>query len=159
MSIRQLSKRDIRECLDILEQFGLSSVVAKVKRGVEVSLKKGSLIYLESKPLLVKKDSYIVPYIEVVPLSNVKRVYVDRGAVKPITNGADVMAPGIVKFDDFGEGDVVGVFLEGTNSVLAVGIALINSERLKDVKKGKVIKNLHYLSDVFWNYVKSSSSR
>lgn len=155
MVVRQLSKRDVRRYLDVLRSFGLENVIGKVRRGFEVILKSGIVIYLESEPVLVKIDDYILPFIGLAGKSSLKRVYVDRGAVKPITNGADIMAPGIVKYDVFREGELVSVCVEGLDTVIAVGIALVESNELDKMSKGKVIKNLHYLSDMFWNSVRS----
>jgi len=155
MAINQLSKKDIRKYLDILLKYGFSDVPSKIKRGYEVILKGGSLIYLESQAVLVKRNNYIIPFIGIAEKCNLKKVLVDRGAVKPITNGADIMAPGIVRYENFKNGDVVSVLLEDVGTIIAIGVALINSEKLKEMKKGKVIKNLHYLSDVFWSNAKT----
>jgi PUA domain protein len=88
-----------------------------------------------------------------------KHVTIDRGAVKFITNGADVMAPGIVEVDpDIKEGDVVWIRDEINRKPLAIGRALVDAEKMvekeKERRKGKVIKNLHYVGDKIWNLEK-----
>jgi PUA domain protein len=88
-----------------------------------------------------------------------KHVTIDMGAVKFITNGADVMAPGIVKVDpDIKEGDVVWIRDEINRKPLAIGRALVDAEKMveeeKERRKGKVIKNLHYVGDKIWNLEK-----
>ena len=153
MKIRQLSKRDVRRFISILEMFGIR-FSEKIKRGYTVDLKKGSLIFIGDKPALVKFDDIIVPFISLVSESGIKRVYVDEGAVKHIVNGADVMAPGITRFSRFSRGDIVAVLIDKYETPIAIGIALIDSQELVNIRRGKVIKNLHHLTDVFWNYVK-----
>jgi len=85
-------------------------------------------------------------------------VVVDMGAVGPILNGADVMAPGIVRYDEFGEGDVVYVADQERGRVFAVGVALVSSSELKGMRRGKVVKNLHYAGDRLWEILKSIGS-
>ena len=72
------------------------------------------------------------------------------GAVKFVCKGANIMRPGITKFSDFESGEIVCVVEESQNKFLAVGKAEISSKELEDAKKGEVIKNMHYISDEFW---------
>ena len=77
-------------------------------------------------------------------------VIVDMGAIKFVCKGANVMRPGITKFSDFEKGDIVCVIEESQHKFLAVGRAEIPSSKLAETNKGEVIKNMHYISDVFW---------
>ncbi len=84
-------------------------------------------------------------------------VVVDMGAVKFVTNGADVMAPGIVDADlNIEENDQVWVCDETYKKPLAIGIALISGEQMINEKKGKAIKVIHYVGDSIWNFVAKS---
>ena len=60
------------------------------------------------------------------------------------------MRPGITKFSDFEKGEIVCVIEESQHKFLAVGKAEITSKQLDETKKGEVIKNMHYISDIFW---------
>ena len=77
-------------------------------------------------------------------------VIVDMGAIKFVCKGANVMRPGITKFSDFEKGEIVCVIEESQHKFLAVGRAEIPSSKLAETNKGEVIKNMHYVSDVFW---------
>lgn len=78
-------------------------------------------------------------------------VTVDMGAVRFVTNGADVMGPGIVDADpDIRAGDFVWVRDERNKKPLAVGVALADGPTLKSKAKGKQIKSLHYVGDRIW---------
>ena len=77
-------------------------------------------------------------------------VKVDMGAIKFVCKGANVMRPGITKFSAFDNGEIVGVIEESQNKFLAVGKAKMSSKEAEDANKGEVIKNMHYISDDFW---------
>lgn len=78
-------------------------------------------------------------------------VTVDMGAVKFVTNGADVMGPGIVEADDdISEGDLVWVRDERNLMPLAVGMALRDSAGIRAKEKGKAVMMLHYVGDKLW---------
>jgi PUA domain protein len=86
-----------------------------------------------------------IPILEKFPY-----VTVDMGAIKFVCKGANVMRPGITKFSDFESGDIVCVIEESHKKFLAVGKAKIPSSELDETDRGEVIKNMHYISDNFW---------
>jgi len=86
-----------------------------------------------------------IPILEKFPY-----VTVDMGAIKFVCKGANVMRPGITKFSDFENGQIVCVIEESQNKFLAVGKAKMSSMQLDEIDKGEVIKNMHYISDIFW---------
>ena len=78
-------------------------------------------------------------------------VTVDMGAVKFVTNGADVMGPGITEADDgISEGDLVWIRDEKNRRPLAVGVALRDTEGIRMKDKGKTVMMLHYVGDKLW---------
>jgi PUA domain protein len=78
------------------------------------------------------------------------------GAIPYVCNGADVMAPGIVRFEgEFGKGDLVLVVDEKHGKPLALGEILYDSENAKSIKQGVVIRNIHFVSDKIWNFAKT----
>lgn len=79
-----------------------------------------------------------------------KWVMVDDGAIKFILNGADVMAPGIIKADgEIKKGDMVWVKDE-RHLPIAIGIALMDGNEMISSKKGKAVENLHHMGDELW---------
>jgi len=99
----------------------------------------------------VKIGYDILPFLDDIPiLEKFPYVTVDMGAVKFVCKGANVMRPGITKFSDFESGEIVCVIEESQNKFLAVGKAEISSKEAEDANKGEVIKNMHYISDDFW---------
>ena len=104
--------------------------------------------------LLKINDEYIPFLSETKLLESFPNVVVDMGAVKFMCNGANVMRPGIKNYSDFLKDDIVCVVEESQHKFLAVGKALVNSSEMKEMSKGEVIKNLHYISDKYWEVSK-----
>ena len=99
----------------------------------------------------IKIDDYILPFLDDIPiLEKFPYVIVDMGAIKFVCKGANIMRPGITKFSDFDRDEIVCVVEESQNKFLAVGKAEMSSKELDDTSKGEVIKNMHYISDDFW---------
>ena len=99
----------------------------------------------------IKIGDDILPFLDDIPiLEKFPYVTVDMGAVKFVCKGANVMRPGIIKFSDFESGEIVCVIEESQNKFLAVGRAEMSSKESEDRNKGDVIKNMHYISDDFW---------
>ena len=99
----------------------------------------------------VKIDDDILPFLgDTSMLEKFPYVIVDMGAIKFVCKGANVMRPGITKFSDFEKGEIVCVIEESQHKFLAVGKAEMPSSQLDDTNKGEVIKNMHYISDIFW---------
>ena len=99
----------------------------------------------------VKIGDDILPFLDDIPiLEKFPYVTVDMGAIKFVCKGANVMRPGITKFSDFESGEIVCVIEESQKKFLAVGKAKMSSKELDQTNKGEVIKNMHYVSDNFW---------
>ncbi len=101
------------------------------------------LIY-EDKPFLTVRG--ILKY-----KPDAKSVTVDMGAVPYVTNGADVMGPGIVDADtSIKEGDLVWIRDIKNKVPLAVGVSLLDADKLKAKQKGKAVKTIHNVGDKLW---------
>ncbi|MGI0027689.1 MAG: PUA domain-containing protein, partial [Nitrosopumilaceae archaeon] len=87
-------------------------------------------------------------------LEKFPKVVVDKGAIKFVCNGATVMRPGIKNYSDFNKDQIICIVEESHNKFLAVGRALVSSKELETMTKGEVVKNLHYISDEFWETAK-----
>jgi predicted RNA-binding protein (TIGR00451 family) len=82
-------------------------------------------------------------------------VFIDEGALKYIIKGADVMRPGISKYDEWGGvGKLVVVREDKKGRAAAVGKTTIASSEMAELKKGNCITNLHHAGDRFWNAYK-----
>ncbi|MFB5635910.1 MAG: PUA domain-containing protein [Nitrosopumilus sp.] len=100
---------------------------------------------------ILKVDDDYLPFLsETETLEKFPTVTVDMGAVKFMCKGANVMRPGIKKFTEFEKDKLVCIVEESQHKFLAVGKSLVASSELENMEKGEVIKNIHYISDRFW---------
>ncbi len=110
------------------------------------------VIVINKEPAFFYHGNRLVPtlqYLQNHPL--LKKVTIDMGAVKFIVNGADVMRPGIVEIEEgIVKNDVITIIDQKNKKPLAMGIALFNTEEMKSLSKGKVIKTIHYVGDEVW---------
>ena len=102
-------------------------------------------------------DEYVPFLSEKQTLEKFPYVMVDMGAVKFMCKGANVMRPGIKKFSEFEKDSIVCVIEESHHKFLAVGKTLVSSQEMENMEKGEVIKNIHYVSDKFWEIGKTLS--
>ena len=116
---------------------------------------------INGRPLLVKAGNAFFPTLvfnEFFALA--PKVVVDMGAVPHVCNGADVMAPGIIRIEgEFKDGDLVFVVDERHGKLLAVGEAVYDVDVAKTVRRGMVVKNIHFVGDNVWNFMKKLAAK
>ena len=100
--------------------------------------------------ILKVEDDYLPFLSETEMLEKFPAVTVDMGAVKFMCKGANLMRPGIKEFGEFEKDKLVCIVEESQHKFLAVGKSLVSSSELENMEKGEVIKNIHYISDRFW---------
>ena len=128
------------------------------KVNVEVAEVDFGQIYLvDGKPLFFKVGERVLPTLLFQGFAvRAPKVVVDMGAVPYVCEGADVMAPGIVRVEgEFGKGDLVLVVDEKHGKALALGESLYDSGNARSTKQGAVVKNFHFVSDKIWNFAKT----
>jgi PUA-domain protein len=117
----------------------------------------GEVFLINGRPLLFRAGEDVFPTLFFKEISALlPRVVVDMGAVPYVCNGADVMAPGIVRVEgEFSKGDIVIIVDEKHGKPLALGEIFYDAENAKNVKQGAVVKNIHFVSDKIWNFAKT----
>ena len=151
-----LSKKERRKVVEELRKR-FSDLEINVKSQIEIgACGKKTIYFVNSEPIALRDESgRLIPLLRFIYKANtmlgLPLVVVDMGAVKHILNGADVMAPGIVRIiGSFSKGDLALVGDEKYGKPLAVCEALYSSEEISRMSKGKVLKNLHYVGDKIW---------
>ncbi len=145
------------ETSTILKEISLKwrQDMPKIKNLMSHYVDAESQILIGNNLKLLKINDEYIPFLsETKLLESFPNVVVDMGAVKFMCNGANVMRPGIKNYSDFLKDDIVCVVEESQHKFLAVGKALVNSSEMKEMPKGEVIKNLHYISDKYWEVSK-----
>lgn len=154
-----LKRKEIRNLQNEIKQK-FSSIEFNEKSTVESGDVDGlKLIFIEGVPCFMADQNKIIFTLHGINRYKPKEnfVTVDMGAVKFVTNGADVMAPGIVDADkNISEKDQVWICDEQHHKPLAIGIALITGEEMIGNSNGKAIKIIHYVGDTIWNFVAKS---
>ncbi|MBW3018621.1 DUF1947 domain-containing protein [Candidatus Woesearchaeota archaeon] len=136
----------------IEEKFHRADFFSKKDKVVIDELADTKVIVKDKAPLFFYIENKLVPTLKLLLSENLlKTITVDMGAVKFVTNGADIMRPGITKIDDgIKKGDFVVVVDETHGKPLAVCEALLSSADLRASDSGKVLRNVHYIGDRLW---------
>jgi len=103
------------------------------------------VLYVDGEPFLTVQGCNAHP-----PERQV--VTVDAGAVSFVSDGADVMRPGIVEADDdIDAGDLVAINEESHGKFLAIGRARTNGDDMVG-DSGKVVDSLHHVGDELFEF-------
>ena len=155
MKSNLISKSETSDILtDIREKWGIDIPKTKNLRVYEIQ-DDSQLITGEGFVALKVGEEYIPFLSETSILEKFPHVMVDMGAVKFMCNGANVMRPGIRSYSEFQKDKIVCVIEESQHKFLAVGKAMVDSSEMESMKKGEVVKNIHYISDKYWEIGKT----
>ncbi|WP_137283884.1 RNA-binding protein [Halorussus salinisoli] len=104
-----------------------------------------AVLYYEDEPFVTVRGANDYP-----PQNRV--VTVDAGAVSFVSDGADVMRPGITEADDdISAGDLVVIAEESHGKVLAVGRAKTSGDDMVG-DEGKVVESVHHVGDELYEF-------
>lgn len=149
-----ISKKEVKYLSSKLEEIFGKQILSN--ENVEIAYSEDlamTVIIIENEILGFYRDNE--PFLTIkgiLKYAPEKRyVTVDLGAIKAISKGADLMAPGIVELDkEISKNKLVWVRDLVHKKPLAVGIALMSSEEILNLKKGKAIKIIHRVGDRLW---------
>ncbi|HEY6534922.1 MAG TPA: PUA domain-containing protein [Candidatus Nitrosocosmicus sp.] len=156
-----ISKRETEKVINILNKNWKNISIPKIKniKVFEIENDK-SIVVIDSIIGVHINNDIVVPFLgKIEILKDFPSITVDSGSIKFICNGAKVLRPGIVKFENFNKNDIVVIKDEKFGKYLAVGLALEDSLSAEKLEKGYVIDNLHFVGDKFWNAFKEISFR
>lgn len=129
----------------------------KCKAEMIITDDEDKLYAVNNKLVLWESKEGYIPVLTLL-LDNrigLKTVVVDMGAVRFVTNGADIMRPGITQIDsNIKKNDIIRISDEKNDRTLAVGKAMYDAGQMESMKSGKVIKNLHTIQDSVWKFAK-----
>ena len=150
MKSNLISKSETTSLLKIVsESWGIEFPKIKNLKVHQIT-NDAQIITGEGIKILKIDDDYLPFLSETKTLEKFPNVTVDMGAVKFMCKGANLMRPGIKKFTEFEKDKLVCIVEESQYKFLAVGKAIVSSSELEKMEKGEVIKNMHYISDNFW---------
>ena len=155
MKTNLLSKSETSDILKLISKKWRHEI-PKVKNLKSHYVDNDSQILVGDNFKILKLGDEFIPFLsDVKLLENFPNVIVDMGAVKFMCNGANVMRPGIKNHTVFSKDEIVCIVEESQHKFLAVGKSLIDSSEMEQMTKGEVLKNLHYISDKYWEISKT----
>ncbi len=157
MKTNLISKSETATVLKIISEKW-NMVFPKIKNLKVHGISNDAQIIVGDGIKILKVNDEYIPFLsETQTLEKFPYVIVDMGAVKFMCKGANVMRPGIKKYSEFQKDSIVCIVEESHHKFLAVGKTLVSSDEMSNMEKGEVIKNLHYISDKFWEIGKTLS--
>lgn len=157
--IQKSQIKDLQD--DLLTQYNenfVAQIFPKKARIELIQTEDGDTLYAVNNVLKIwkSKEGYI-PVLTLLLNKQVelKKIVVDAGAIRFVTNAADVMRPGITQIDPLiKKGDIVVIVDENHDRALAIGKAMFDAKDMKEKHSGKVVKNLHTIQDNVWKFEK-----
>ncbi|MDG6915126.1 MAG: hypothetical protein JRM86_01240 [Nitrososphaerota archaeon] len=155
MKRQVVSKHDSRELIAEVERS--TGVHMEVPRSAQVEILEpdgeSKFVIIDGRFVFVSADGGYIPFVGSSEAAGLfPSVTIDEGALKYIIKGADVMRPGISKYDDWGDaGRLVVVREEKKGRAAAVGRTTVPSAQMAELKKGNCVKNIHHAGDRLWD--------
>jgi PUA-domain protein len=144
--IKRLSNKEVKE---------ISLEIKNIDKKDIIDIIDDKFLKINNEIRYFKFEKKWIPtlkYIHSKP-SDLKKVTVDMGAIKFLTNGADIMRPGVTYFDEgIEKNEIIQIIEEKHNKTIAIGRALEKTSEMKKQEKGKVIENIHHIGDEIWNF-------
>ncbi|CAI6008815.1 unnamed protein product [Closterium sp. NIES-65] len=117
-----------------------------------------SIVVMNNVPLFFNvRDGPFMPTLRLLHQypDMMRKMQVDRGAIKFVMSGANIMCPGLTspggKMDDGIPTDSpVAIFAEGKENALAIGYTKMSSDDIRKINKGIGVDLMHYLNDGLW---------
>ncbi len=155
MKVNLVSKSETNQILELVSKQWKQEL-PKIKNLKVYFIDDNSKLIIGTGITILKINDDYLPFLNQTEiLEKFPNVMVDMGAVKFMCNGANVMRPGIKKYTEFRINDIICVIEESQHKFLAVGKAITDSSELENISKGEIIKNLHYISDKYWEIAKT----
>ncbi|CAB3992700.1 malignant T-cell-amplified sequence 1-like [Paramuricea clavata] len=144
----------IKDYIDDICPKKESMVLIKCHDHVEIICVNSELLFFKQRDSpyyptlrLLHQYPFIMPHQQV-----------DKGAIKFILSGANIMCPGLTSpganLIDSDKDTIIAIHAEGKINALAVGTMTMSSEEIVSVNKGIGVENIHYLNDGLWQMKK-----
>ena len=119
---------------------------------------KISVVLVEGVPLFFQlRDGPYFPTLKTLHKypDMMPKLRVDKGAIKFVFQGANIMCPGLTSpgaqmHDEVEEDTPVAIYAEDKRNALAVGITKMSTADIKKVNKGIGVDTVHHLNDGLW---------
>lgn len=108
------------------------------------------LFYRQREGLYFPSLRLVHQYPDIAPM-----IQVDRGAIKFVLSGANIMCPGLTSSggnvcEEIESEKVVTIMAEDKQHALAIGLTKMSGKDIKNINKGIAVETMHYLNDGLW---------
>lgn len=152
MQSQTLSDRRVSDIRDELQDtYGVDPIPSDAL--VRLIQYEDGVLTVDGDPRYAHHDNTIIPLLSGLLRDNfTATITIDMGAVKPVSSGADIMAPGVTDADESVKpGRIVSVIDEDNEKPIAVVRATSDAASMVDAKEGVVAESLHYVGDDLWD--------
>lgn len=138
----------------------IDDIIPKKSQAIHMKCEDKIALYsIDEKVVLFQHFDDLIPHLKIVHKypECFPRVQVDRGAIKFVLSGANIMCPGLTSpgaklpEENLPVDTLVTVYAEGKENALAIGKLLMSTSDIQSVNKGIGIELVHYLGDGLWN--------
>ena len=139
---------------DVLDELIPKKSVMTIAKTAE----KNAVIVADGAPLLFQlRDGPYFPTLKTLHKypDMMPKLRVDKGAIKFVFQGANIMCPGLTSpgaqmHDEVEEDTPVAIYAEDKTHALAVGITKMSTKDIAKVNKGIGVDTVHHLNDGLW---------
>lgn len=144
--------KDLEPVIDAIIPKKSQAILIKCEDKIQLYSIENEVVVFQHFDDLIPALSIVHKYPQCFP-----RVQVDRGAIKFVLSGANIMCPGLTSAgaklpeESLPEETIVTIYAEGKEHAMAVGKLIMSTDEIKSQNKGIGIELLHYLGDGLWN--------
>eukprot|EP00879_Flechtneria_rotunda_P003153 GHRR01003375.1.p1 GENE.GHRR01003375.1~~GHRR01003375.1.p1 ORF type:complete len:184 (+),score=29.39 GHRR01003375.1:376-927(+) len=159
-SVARGIRSSIGEQFSFLAETGLLDVLLPKKDPVFVAKTSSHLqvAFLNEIPLFYSdRDGHWFPTLKILHHypDMMPKLRTDKGAIKFVLSGANIMCPGLTSpgatiHDEVDAGTPVAIFAEGKEHAMAVGLTTLSTQEMREVNKGIGVELMHHLNDALW---------
>ncbi|KAK6463516.1 PUA-like domain-containing protein [Scheffersomyces coipomensis] len=143
---------DVEEVVELIIPKKSQIILIKCEEKIQLYSMNEEVVFFQS-------FDDLIPHLKVVHKfpQSFPRVQVDRGAIKFVLSGANIMCPGLTSAgaklpeENIPVDSIVTIYAEGKEHALAIGKLTMSTDDIKSINKGIGIELLHYLGDGLWN--------
>lgn len=138
---------------ELIPKKGIIELI-RAENKIQLYAVNGEILFFQQFDELIPTLRLVHKFPEAFPT-----VQVDRGAIKFVLSGANIMCPGLTsagarlpEAPGFEKDTIVVINAENKEHALAIGKLLMSTEEIKSVNKGHGVELIHHLGDQLWNF-------
>ena len=145
----------LEEVIDELIPKKSQIELIKCEDKIQLYTVDGEVYFFQNFDELIPSLKFIHKFPQAYPT-----VQVDRGAIKFVLSGANIMCPGLTspgaklpETPGLEQDSIVVINAENKDTAMAVGKLLMSTEHIKSINKGHGVEMIHHLGDPLWNFI------